>query len=96
MCRLLAAQLTSGAAEFWQLVPDAIPTLLAVAAPLLAITVASTVQSLVGTEATLIAAACVVLAAAAIVGPLPAIRGIRASERPRPLALAAAASEQAT
>jgi predicted MFS family arabinose efflux permease len=57
--------------------------------------IASGAESLVGAEATLIAAACVVLVATAIVVPLSAIRGIRASERPRPLTLAAAASEQA-
>lgn len=47
--------------------------------------IAGAAQSLVGAEATLIAAAFVVLAATAIVVPLPAIRGIRASERPRAL-----------
>lgn len=57
---------------------------------------ASVAQSLVGAEATLVAAACVVLAATAIVVPLPAIRGVRASERSRPLTLVAATSEQAT
>jgi len=57
---------------------------------------AGVAQSLIGAEATLVAAACVVLAATAIVVPLPAIRDIRASERPRPLTLVAATSEQAT
>jgi MFS family permease len=54
--------------------------------------IAGATQSLVGAEATLIAAACVVLAATAIVVPLPAIRSMRANERPRPLVLATATS----
>ena|SRR6478609_5691785 len=53
-------------------------------------------QFLISAEATLIGAACVVIVATAIVVPLPAIRGIRSSERPKPAILAPAPSEQAT
>lgn len=53
-------------------------------------------QFLMSAEATLIAAACVAIAATAIVVRLPAIRGIRRGERPRPAILAPAPSEQAT
>jgi MFS family permease len=57
--------------------------------------IATAGQSLVSIEATLLGAACVVLAATAIVVPLPAIRGMRASERPRRLAFATATSDRA-
>lgn len=53
-------------------------------------------QVLFSAEATLIAAACVVIFATAIVVPLPAIRRIRGSQRPRPALLTPATSEQAT
>jgi hypothetical protein len=53
-------------------------------------------QFLVSAEATLIIAACVAIAATAIVVPLPAIRGIRSSQRSRRAILAPATSEQTT
>jgi MFS family permease len=53
-------------------------------------------QFLVSAEATLIAAACVAIAATAIVVPLPAIRGIRSSQRLRPAILTPATTKQAT
>lgn len=52
-------------------------------------------QALFAAEATFIAAAVIVIAATAIVVSLPAIRGMRSSERPRPLILVPA-SERAT
>jgi MFS family permease len=51
-------------------------------------------QSLISAEVTLIAGACLVLAATGIVVSRPAIRGIRADERPGLMALAASASER--
>lgn len=53
-------------------------------------------QFLISAEATLTAAACVAIAATAIVVPLPAIRGIRSSQRRGPAILTPATTEQAT